>query len=186
MWILACGVVQWMLCCVFYPKRWRFLSCITLLFDKTCNSNLIRNQGLRGTKRRPRLSLERCKPSLIFQVTCSLYLQNKTLFFISVNNLWDKINRTAVWHYFGRSFRTILKKGNSSTKSLAYTTLVCPILEYGAACWDTYKEGQIHALDRVQKKADKFAHLTNESNWETLSHRRKISRICAVLKAYSG
>jgi len=30
----------------------------------------------------------------------------------------------------------ILKKGNSSTKSVAYTTLVCPILEYGAACWD--------------------------------------------------
>ena len=44
----------------------------------------------------------------------------------------------------------ILKKGNSSAKSLAYTTLVWPILEYGAACWDPYREGQIHALDRVQ------------------------------------
>jgi len=29
----------------------------------------------------------------------------------------------------------ILKMGNSSTKSLAYTSLVRPILEYGAACW---------------------------------------------------
>jgi len=38
----------------------------------------------------------------------------------------------------------------------------------------------------MQKKAAKFAHLTNESNWETLSQRRKISRICAVFKAYSG
>ena len=28
----------------------------------------------------------------------------------------------------------ILKKGNSSTKSLAYTTLVRPIFEYGVAC----------------------------------------------------
>jgi hypothetical protein len=37
----------------------------------------------------------------------------------------------------------------------------------------------------VQKKAAKFAHLTNESNWET-SQRRKISRVCAVFKAYSG
>jgi len=26
----------------------------------------------------------------------------------------------------------------------------------------------------------------NESNWETLSQRRKISRICALFKAYSG
>ena len=30
----------------------------------------------------------------------------------------------------------IFKKGNSHTKSLAYTTLVLPILEYGATCWD--------------------------------------------------
>jgi len=80
----------------------------------------------------------------------------------------------------------ILKKGNSSTKSLAYTTLVRLILEYGAACWDSYREGQIHALDRVQKKAAKFAYHMSESNWEILSQRRKISRICALFKVYSG
>jgi len=34
----------------------------------------------------------------------------------------------------------ILKKGNSSTKSLAYTKLVLPSLEYGAACWDPYRK----------------------------------------------
>jgi len=50
----------------------------------------------------------------------------------------------------------ILKNGNSNTKSLAYISLVRPILEYGAACWDPYREGQISALDRVQKKAAKF------------------------------
>jgi len=48
---------------------------------------------------------------------------------------------------------SILKKGNNSTKSLAYMTLVHPILEYGAACWDLYREGQIHTLDRVQKES---------------------------------
>ena len=32
------------------------------------------------------------------------------------------------------------QKGNSGTKSLAYTTLVRPILEYGVACWDPYRE----------------------------------------------
>jgi hypothetical protein len=56
---------------------------------------------------------------------------------------------------------------------------------YGAACWDPYREGQITALDRVQKKAAKFAHHTNSSNWETLASRRKLSRICALFKAYS-
>jgi len=30
----------------------------------------------------------------------------------------------------------IKKKGNSNTKSLAYMSLVHPILEYGATCWD--------------------------------------------------
>jgi len=48
------------------------------------------------------------------------------------------------------------QKGNSSTKSLAYTTLVRPILEYRAACWDPYRDGQIYALDRVQKKRLNF------------------------------
>src|SRR5215469_14862478 len=80
----------------------------------------------------------------------------------------------------------ILKQGNSNTKSLAYMSLVHPILEYGATCWDPYREGQITALDRVQKKVTKFAHHTNSSNWETLASRRKLSRICALFKAYSG
>jgi len=65
-------------------------------------------------------------------------------------------------------------------------SLVRPILEYGAACWDPYREGQISALDRVQKKAAKFAHHMNSSNWETLASCRKLSRICPLFKAYSG
>jgi len=80
----------------------------------------------------------------------------------------------------------ILKKGNSNTRSLAYMSLVRPILEYGVACWDPYREGQTSALDRVQKKAAKFAHHTNSPNWKTLASRRKLSRICALFKEYSG
>jgi len=65
----------------------------------------------------------------------------------------------------------ILKKGNSNTKNLPYMSLVRPVLEYGAVCWDPYREGQISALDRVQKKAAKFAHHTSNPNWETLASR---------------
>jgi len=65
-------------------------------------------------------------------------------------------------------------------------SLVCPILEYGAACWDPYRETQINALDSVQKKSVKFSQRTNIPNWETLASRRKLSRICAHFKAYSG
>ena len=53
-------------------------------------------------------------------------------------------------------------------------SFVRPILEYGAACWDPYSAGQISAFDRVQKKAAKFAHHGNSSNWETLASRRKL------------
>jgi hypothetical protein len=63
---------------------------------------------------------------------------------------------------------------------------VRPILEYGAACCDPYRKGQINALDRVQNRPEKFAHHRNDSNWETLTHRREIARICALFKAYTG
>jgi len=53
-------------------------------------------------------------------------------------------------------------------------------------CWDRYREGQISALDRAQKKAAKFAHHKNSLNWEILASRRKLSHICALFKAYSG
>ena len=51
----------------------------------------------------------------------------------------------------------ILKKGNNYTKRLAYTALVRPTLEYGAVCWDPYREGHVSALNQVQKRAAKFS-----------------------------
>ena len=38
----------------------------------------------------------------------------------------------------------------------------------------------------VQKKSAKFAYHTNTSNWEALSQRRMIPRVCALFKAHSG
>ena len=59
-------------------------------------------------------------------------------------------------------------------------------LEYGVVCWDPYREGQVKALDRVQRRAAKFADSLNDSGWETLSQRRLIARLCALYKAYTG
>ena len=99
----------------------------------------------------------------------------------------DQVNYTVknAWKALHFTMR-ILKKGNSNTKILSYMSLVRPILEHGAACWDPYREGQITALDSEQKKAAKFAHHTNSSNGETLASRRKLSHICVLFKAYSG
>ena len=80
----------------------------------------------------------------------------------------------------------IVKKGNKYMKSLVYTSLVRPILEYGEACWDPYRECQISALDRVQNKADKFAHYAGDSDWESLAQRGKIASTCALYKAHKA
>jgi hypothetical protein len=80
----------------------------------------------------------------------------------------------------------ILGKGNKNKKSLAYTSLVRPILEYEAASWNPYRELQINDTDRVLKKAAKFAHHTNGLVWEFLAQRRKTARMCALFKAYTG
>jgi len=71
----------------------------------------------------------------------------------------------------------VLKKGNRNTKRLAYKSLVRPVLEYGAACWDPCREGQISASDRVQSKAAQFTKHTKDSEWETLAQRRTIARL---------
>jgi len=61
-----------------------------------------------------------------------------------------------------------------------------PIRECGVSYWDLYREGQINALGRVQKKVAKFANVTNSSAWKTVAHRKKIARICSVFKTYTA
>jgi len=99
----------------------------------------------------------------------------------------DQVNYTVIkaWKALHFTMR-IIKKSKSNNKSLAYMLLVRPILEYGAACWVPYREGQISALESVQKKAAKFTLHRKSPNWENLASRRKLSRICALFKAYFG
>ena len=92
----------------------------------------------------------------------------------------DHVNYTVkkAWKALHFTMR-ILKKGNSNTKSYSLrVSIVRPILEYGATCWDPYREGQITVLDRVEKKAAKFAHQKNSLNWETLASR--ITHKCSL------
>jgi hypothetical protein len=98
----------------------------------------------------------------------------------------NKFNYTVTKAWKAKHFiMRVLRKGNNNTKSLDYTSPACPILEHGAAYWDPYRESQINTLDRVQKKAWIFANHTKESVWETLAHRRKITRNCTLFKAYN-
>jgi len=99
----------------------------------------------------------------------------------------DKVNYTVQKAWRALHFvMCIVKEGNKNTKSLAYTSLVRPILEYGAACWDPYRKCQISALGRVQNKAAKFVHHLRGSDWESVAQHRKIAHMCALYKAYTG
>src|SRR5215510_8546131 len=99
----------------------------------------------------------------------------------------DQVNHTVqkAWRALHFVMR-VVKKENKNTKSIAYKSLVRPILEYGAACWDPYRECQINALDRVQKRAAKFAHNTGGLDWESLAQSRKIARMLLCSKRIRG
>jgi hypothetical protein len=71
-------------------------------------------------------------------------------------------------------------------KSTAYKSLIHPILKYGAACWDPYRECKINSLDCIQNNAAKFVHLTGGLDWESLVQGRKIAHMYVLFKAYTG
>jgi calcineurin-like phosphoesterase family protein len=65
-------------------------------------------------------------------------------------NWADHVNYTLRKSWKALNFvMRILIKGNNNTKHLAYMALVRSILEYGAVCWDSYRKGQIGALNQV-------------------------------------
>ena len=141
--------------------------------ENTMKINPSKSKAIRFTRPRVKDSLNySLMDTLIPEASICKYLG---IILRSYLNWADQVNYTVkkTWKALHFTIR-ILKKGNSNTKSLAYMSLVRPILEYGAACWDPYREEQIGALDRVQKKATKFAHHTYIPNWETLASRRKL------------
>ena len=96
----------------------------------------------------------------------------------------DHVNYTLRKSWKALHFITrTLKKGNNSTKRLAYTAIVRPIFEYGAVCWDHTEKV---TLNRVRKGIAKFANNKNESGWETLAQRRLIALICAFSRHTPG
>jgi hypothetical protein len=51
-------------------------------------------------------------------------------------------------------------------------------------CCDPYREKQINALHQVQKKAAKFAHHKDDSDWKTFAQCRKTDGTYALFKVY--
>ena len=55
-----------------------------------------------------------------------------------------------------RNHRRNLNKCSTHIKSIAYTTLVRPILEYASASWDPHCLKHIKTLERIQRQAARF------------------------------
>ena len=90
------------------------------------------------------------------------------------------MEKAGAWlRFIGR----ILRKCNSSTKEVAYKTLVRPILEYCSSVWDPYQVGLIEEIEKVQRRAARFivgtfsrresvTEMLKKLQWQTLQERR--------------
>jgi len=83
------------------------------------------------------------------------------------------------------------------TKVTDYISLVRPHLEYAAAVWDPYLVSDCKQLEKVQRWAARFvkrdyrsitsvSSLISQLGWQTLSDRRRNSRLSLIYKSLHG
>ena len=82
-------------------------------------------------------------------------------------------------------------------KSIAYQTLVRPLLEYATIIWDPYTQEQKDKLEMIQRRAARFVcrdynrtssvtTMLKSLQWDTLESRRKVARISMLHKIHHG
>ena len=80
-------------------------------------------------------------------------------------------------------------------KSVAYTTMVRPRLEYSSTVWDPHLTSDVHTLEQVQRRAARFVHrnytqrtpgcvtnMVQSLGWESLQQRRYMDRLSMLFK----
>ena len=106
-----------------------------------------------------------------------------------INTVTAKANRTLGF------LRCNIRGCKTSARSRAYTTLVRPILEYGAAVWDPHTTGQVKQVEKVQRRVARsetrnfydlipgsITSVVTNLQWEPLAIRRAKLRIMLLYK----
>ncbi len=105
-----------------------------------------------------------------------------------VTNIVNKGNRSSAF------LRRNLGMCPKNIKCAAYFTLIRPHLEYSVCAWDPYLKGQKDKIEKVQKKAARFAEnnycreagkmtkMLDDLGWPTLETRRKYMRLVTFHK----
>ena len=90
-----------------------------------------------------------------------------------------------------------LSNCSPSVKASAYLTIVRPVMEYAASVWDPYQQNDILSLEKVQRRAARWAlsdygTLSSVTNmleildWPSLESRRRISRLQILYKGINN
>ena len=93
--------------------------------------------------------------------------------------------------------RKVLHRSPTNVKTMAYFTLIRPILEYACAVWDPKDIGLISSIEMVQRKAARFCtnrygttdsvtEMLNKLEWDSLEQRRKANRLSLFSRVYNG
>ena len=83
------------------------------------------------------------------------------------------------------------------SKAATYIALVRPTIEYCSSVWDPATKELVHKVGKIQHRAARFVcndyqqqtsapGLIHSLNWDMLSTRRKIARVCVLHKAIGG
>ncbi len=117
-----------------------------------------------------------------------IHISNTLNWTIQSNSVTKKAQQTL------GMIRRNLNKCPTQIKSIAYTTLVRPILEYASASWDPHCLRNIKLIERTQRQAARFCknnysrepgtvtQLLKDLQWDTLQSRRKTQRLSILYK----
>ena len=89
--------------------------------------------------------------------------------------------------------RRNISTSKPEAKEMAYKTYIRPIVEYASSVWSPHSDAQKYQLEMVQRRAARFVkrdyqrtssvtNILNQLDWDTLEHRRNISRATMFYK----